>query len=89
MKISNGTGGKRGHVTAAVKGVRQNKGSPGMDRMTADELLPWLVENWETIRAQVLDPINKRPLCVGRISGRRPGWWVAGCVWSREEAPHR
>ena len=45
MKISHGTGGKRGHVTAAVKGVRQNKGIPGMDGMTVDERLPWLVEN--------------------------------------------
>ena len=37
---------ERGHVTAAVKRVRQNKGSPGMDGMTVDERLPWLVGRW-------------------------------------------
>jgi RNA-directed DNA polymerase len=46
---------ERGNVKAALKRVRQNKGSPGIDRMTVDELLPWLVENWEATRAKLLD----------------------------------
>jgi len=46
---------ERGNVKAALKRVRQNKGSPGVDGMTVDELLPWLVESWGAIRAQLLD----------------------------------
>ena len=45
---------ERGNVTAAVKRVRQNKGSPGVDGMTVDELPTYLVESWEAIRAQLL-----------------------------------
>lgn len=44
----------RGNMKAALKRVRQNKGSPGIDGMTVDELAPWLVENWESTRAQLL-----------------------------------
>ena len=46
---------ERGNVKAAFKRVKQNKGSPGIDGMTVDELLPWLVENWEATRAKLLD----------------------------------
>ena len=46
---------ERGNVKAALKRVRQNKGSPGIDGMTVEELVPWLVENWEAVRAQLLD----------------------------------
>jgi RNA-directed DNA polymerase len=45
---------ERGNARAALKRVRQNKGSPGVDGMTVDELPKYLVENWETIRAQLL-----------------------------------
>jgi len=46
---------ERGNVKAAWKRVKQNKGSPGVDGMTVDELHPWLVENWEAVRAKLLD----------------------------------
>ena len=46
---------ERGNVKAALKRVKQNKGSPGVDGMTVDELHPWLVENWEAVRAKLLD----------------------------------
>ena len=45
----------RDHGTAAVKRVRQNKGSPGVDGMTVEELPPYLAAHWEAIRAQLLD----------------------------------
>jgi len=46
---------ERGNLKMALKRVRQNKGSPGIDGMTVDELVSWLVENWEAVRAQLLD----------------------------------
>ena len=46
---------ERGNIKAALKRVKQNKGSPGVDGMTVDELHPWLVENWEAVRAKLLD----------------------------------
>src|SRR6266508_3028032 len=46
---------ERGNAKAALKRVTQNKGSPGVDGMTGDELPKHLVDNWETIRAQLLD----------------------------------
>jgi RNA-directed DNA polymerase len=45
---------ERGNVKAALKRVRQNKGSPGIDGMTVDELQLWLVENWMAVREQLL-----------------------------------
>jgi group II intron reverse transcriptase/maturase len=46
---------KRSNAKAALKRVRQNKGSPGIDGMTVDELPTYLVNHWEAIRAQLLD----------------------------------
>jgi group II intron reverse transcriptase/maturase len=45
---------QRGNAKAALKRVRQNKGSPGVDGMTVDELPEYLVENWEEIREQLV-----------------------------------
>jgi RNA-directed DNA polymerase len=45
---------QRGNAMAALKRVRQNKGSPGVDGMTVDELPEYLVENWVEIREQLL-----------------------------------
>ena len=45
---------ERGNAKAALQRVRQNKGSPGVDGMTVDELPKYLVDTWETIRAQLL-----------------------------------
>ncbi len=40
---------ERGNVQAALKRVRQNQGSPGVDGTTVDELPAYLEENWESI----------------------------------------
>jgi hypothetical protein len=45
---------QRGNAKAALKRVRQNKGSPGIDGMTVDELPKYLAEHWEEIREQLL-----------------------------------
>jgi len=44
----------RPNLQAALKRVRKNKGSPGIDGMTVDELPDFLRENWPRLREQVL-----------------------------------
>ena len=44
----------RDNLKAALKRVRKNKGSPGSDGMTVDELPVFLVENWVVLRTQLL-----------------------------------
>jgi len=43
-----------GNARTALKRVRQNKGSPGIDGMTVDELPTWLVTGWPGVREQLL-----------------------------------
>jgi len=42
------------NLKAALKRVRKNKGSPGIDGMTTEELLPYLWEHWRRIRGELL-----------------------------------
>jgi RNA-directed DNA polymerase len=45
---------ERVNALAALKRVKQNKGGPGVDGMTVEELSPYLVTHWESIREQLL-----------------------------------
>jgi RNA-directed DNA polymerase len=45
----------RGNVRVALARVRENRGSPGVDGMTVEELPKYLMEHWEEVRAQLLD----------------------------------
>ena len=45
---------ERSNARAAMKRVKRNKGSPGVDGMTVDELGPYLVEHWPMVREQLL-----------------------------------
>lgn len=42
------------NLQAALKRVRKNKGSPGVDGMPVQDLDPWLLENWERVRGELL-----------------------------------
>jgi group II intron reverse transcriptase/maturase len=45
---------ERQNLGAALKRVRKNKGSPGIDGMTVDELPDYLKAKWPALRAQLL-----------------------------------
>lgn len=53
------------NVLSALARVRKNKGGPGTDGMEVDELPAYLGENWERIRAELLDG-SYRPTPVKR-----------------------
>lgn len=46
---------RRENLIEAHKRVKQNKGAPGVDGMTVDELLPHCQKHWEEIRSQLLE----------------------------------
>ncbi len=45
----------RGNVRVALARVRENRGSPGVDGMTVEELPQYLMAHWEEVRAQLID----------------------------------
>jgi len=45
---------ERDNLKAALARVRQNQGSPGIDGMTTEELLPYLREHWARLREELL-----------------------------------
>jgi len=59
---------ERNNAKAALRRVKQNKGSPGSDGMTVEELSPYLVEHWEEVREQLLAgtyqprPVKRQPI---------------------------
>ena len=46
---------ERRNMQVALRRVKKNRGSPGVDGMTVDELLPYLWEHWEGIKSSLLD----------------------------------
>ena len=46
---------ERDNMRRALEQVRRNKGAPGIDGMTADNLVSHLKEHWPAIRAQLLN----------------------------------
>jgi len=59
------------NVKKALKKVRANKGSPGVDGMTVKELPVYLKENWPTIREQLLTGTYK-PKAVRKVEIPKP-----------------
>jgi RNA-directed DNA polymerase len=56
----------RANLQRALKQVRQNKGAPGIDGMTVDDLPDYLRHHWPKIRAQ-LEAGSYRPQPVKRV----------------------
>jgi group II intron reverse transcriptase/maturase len=61
----------RANLQRAVKQVRQNKGAPGIDGMTVDELPKYLRDHWQGIRAQ-LETGSYSPQPVKRVDIPKP-----------------
>lgn len=61
----------RSNLESALKRVRQNKGSAGIDKMTVDELPDHLKRNWEIIKEQLLQGKYK-PSPVKRVDIPKP-----------------
>src|ERR1700677_1861901 len=45
---------ERENLKEALRRVKVNKGSPGVDGMTIDEIADYLKQHWQTIREQLL-----------------------------------
>ena len=63
---------ERSNLQKALKRVASNKGSPGVDEMTVEELPVYLRANWTVICAQLLDG-NYQPGLVKRVDIPKPG----------------
>lgn len=61
----------RENCLRALKRVRSNKGSPGIDGMNVYELAPYLKENWERIRQELFEG-RYRPQPVKRVEIPKP-----------------
>jgi len=57
---------ERENLKKALAQVKRNKGAPGIDGMTVEDLGPYLKEHWLTIRAQLLEGTYK-PQPVQRV----------------------
>jgi RNA-directed DNA polymerase len=57
---------RRANLEEALRRVQINKGSPGIDGMTVDELADYLRQHWPTIREQLLNG-TYRPQPVKRV----------------------
>jgi group II intron reverse transcriptase/maturase len=66
---------ERENCLRALKRVRQNRGSPGMDGMTVGDLPVYLAEHWGAIREQLLTG-TYRPMPVRRVEIPKSGGGV-------------
>lgn len=59
------------HVRSALKGVRANRGQPGIDGLTVGQLTGWLGEPWRDLRQSLLDGTDT-PQPVRRVELAKP-----------------
>jgi len=68
---------ERKNLKEALRQVRSNKGSAGVDRMTVDQLGDYLKQHWPVIREQLLNGIYE-PKPVRRVEIPKPDGGGAG-----------
>ena len=61
-----------GNLGRALRRVEANRGAPGVDGMTTDQLRPWLHEHWVQVR-EALDAGTYQPSPVRRVVIPKPG----------------
>lgn len=70
---------ERRNVERALQRVRKNKGSPGVDGMTVDQLPEYVKDNWERLRAELLaGTYQPRPIRRQEIPKKGGGVRVLG-----------
>ena len=62
---------RRENMLRALRRVRANKGAPGMDGMTIEELVPYLKVEWPRIREELLKE-TYRPMPVRQVEIPKP-----------------
>jgi RNA-directed DNA polymerase len=62
----------RENMMAAYRRVVANKGAPGIDQMTVEQLKPYLVEHWPRIKEELLED-RYRPAPVRGVEIPKPG----------------
>src|SRR2546430_8489761 len=62
---------ERGNLKEALRRVKANKGSPGVDGMTIDEITDYLKQHWPAIREQLLSGTYE-PKPVRRVEIPKP-----------------
>lgn len=63
---------ERENIKAAIIKVRANRGAPGVDGMTVEDLVPYLMANWGRLRKELLEGKYK-PKPVKRVEIPKPG----------------
>ena len=66
---------RRENLLSALKRVRSNRGSPGVDGMTVEELPDYLKKHWPRIRGELLNG-GYMPQPVKRVTIPKPGGGV-------------
>jgi len=62
---------ERQNLVAALRRVESNRGAPGVDGMTVEELRPYIVAHWREVR-EALDGGRYRPSPVRRVGIPKP-----------------
>jgi RNA-directed DNA polymerase len=62
---------ERGNMLKAYERVKSNKGAPGIDEMTVEELKPYLQKHWAEIKLRLLNGTYK-PQAVRQVSIPKP-----------------
>lgn len=60
------------NIKAAIARVRRNGGAPGIDGLTTESLVPYMIANWEGIKRELLAGSYK-PKPVRRVAIPKPG----------------
>lgn len=77
---------ERDNLIQALKRVRENKGAPGVDGMTVDELAPYLKTHWPRIKQELLtNRYRPKPVRAVEIPKPQGGFRLLGipCVVDR------